>query len=260
MISFIIPTWNTRAITQKCLDSIFKHLPPSKRQIIIIDNHSTDDSQSHFSTQKGIVYRYLDQNYGYSYACNQGAKVASGDYFFFLNSDTELQDDSCLSLIEKLDTDRQIGLIAPQLLNSDGTIQNSIFPPQTPANAFRQFFLHIPNSYLPYSINLYSTNIAAVLGAAMLMSKSTFRRIRGWDEDFHFYYEDLDLCRRLTTFGLKIAYDPGCRIYHHHGQSGKNIQTPANQWRRLIPSAKRYFGPVNYFLIQAIIKASRLFS
>jgi len=258
-LSIIIPTWNTADITLKCIKTIYKFLLPNIFEIIIVDNGSTDDTSQKLSQLKNIKYIRNSTNLGFSRANNIGAKQATGQYFLFLNSDMELIDSSLLKMIDYLDSHPNIGLIGPQFLDSNGTIQGSITPPQTPLNAFKEYVLNIKNSYTKYFLNK-TTSVNAISGGAILIDKNLFNKIGGWDERYFFYYEDLELCRQVKKLNKDIVYFPECQVIHRHGASGTTVADPANQWRRLIPSSKIYFGLLQHYLIFFIIWSSQKFA
>ena len=260
IISIIIPTWNTCQITLKCLKSIKKYLPKNFSQIIIIDNNSTDDTYQVFSKLSDIIYIRNSANLGFSRANNIGAAQATADYLLFLNSDMELIDDSLTKLVNYYQSHQQTGLVGPKFLNPDLTPQGSVTPPQTPLNAFRQFWLgqHTYSKYTPNGH--HPIDVANISGGAILISRDIFIKVNGWDERYFFYFEDLELCRQIHKLGKSIIYYPDCRLIHHHGASGVTITDPLNQWRRQIPGSKIYHGLFEHYLIFFITWTSqRLF-
>ncbi|MFA7301131.1 MAG: glycosyltransferase family 2 protein [Candidatus Shapirobacteria bacterium] len=257
-VSIIIPTWNTADITLKCIETITKYLPQDYYEIIIVDNASTDKTQQIFSKIQNIKYIRNSTNLGFSQANNIGVKKAIGKYLFFLNSDMELIDSSLVDIVNYFSNNPQTGVIGPQFLNPDLSIQGSITPPQTVLNAFKEYWLGISNSYTKFYSNTTSS-VHAISGGAIVISKTLFNKIGGWDERYFFYYEDLELCRQIHKQNLKVIYFPNCKVIHRHGASGSKITNDANQWRRLIPSAKIYFGSIKYYLIFLVIKSSQIF-
>lgn len=257
--SIIIPTWNTADITCRCILSIVKFLPKKFYEIIIVDNHSTDNTVLKIKKLKlkNLKLTTLDKNYGFSKANNIGAKNATGNYLFFLNSDMQFIDNSFLAMFKHILTNQNIGAIGPQFLNPDGTLQPSIFPPQTIKNAFKEFWLG-QKGYSKYQPTATSPiKVWAISGGALLIKKETFFLINGWNEKYFFYYEDLDLCRKIRKINKSIVLYPQCKIIHYHGVSGKQITSGKNQWRRLIPSSKIYHGLFKHHLINFIIWTSQ---
>lgn len=252
-LSIIIPTWNTAEITLKCIKTIQKYIKNFSYEIIVVDNGSTDDTLKVLSSTKVKIIKNK-KNLGFAKANNQAVKIAQGEYFLFLNSDMELINSSLIDMFNFIKNDPQIGLIGPQFLNTDLTPQSSVFPPQTALNAFREFWLNQKNSYSKYTPQTEKPiKVWAVSGGCILTRKSFFKSIGGWNEKYFFYFEDLDLCRKINKMGKDVIYFPQCQIIHRHGASGIKLADPSNQWRRLIPGSKMYHGLFEYYLINSIL-------
>jgi GT2 family glycosyltransferase len=249
ILSIIIPTWNTSLVTQKCLESIRNYLPVSFAEIIVVDNGSTDDTQAFFSKLKNIKYIRNSTNLGFSKANNIGAKLSTCKYLLFLNSDMEFIDNKLSDMLDFYRQTPDCGLVGPQFLNPDLTIQASVFPDQSILNAVKEFWFNQISFSKYYPKNFTKTKVWAISGGAVLLSREMFMKIGEWDERYFMYYEDLDLCRKVRNLGKNIYYFPEFKIIHRHGFSGRNLVDPLNQWRRLIPSSKLYFGIVKHNLL-----------
>ena len=258
-VSIIIPTWNTRAITQKCVDTIFRFLPPEYFELIIVDNGSTDDTQEFFSLQKKFKYIRNSENLGFSKGNNIGAKHATAPYLFFLNSDMELIDSHLVDMVKFLQTSPKIGIVGPMFLNPDLTPQGSVFPNQSVFNAFQEFWLKIPafSKYIPTEENPVS--VWAISGGALLISTTLFRQIKGWDERYFMFFEDLEICRQIRHLHFEIYYYPNFKVIHRHGASGAKVADSSNQWRRLIPSSIKYHGYLGHYILNFVIWTSQKF-
>jgi GT2 family glycosyltransferase len=171
-----------------------------------------------------------------------------------MNSDIELIDSSINDLFKYFKDKNNIGIIGPKFLNPDLTTQPSVFPKQSAFNAFKEFWLNQKNSYSKY---IPKTNnpikVWAISGGCILTRKSFFESIGGWNEKYFFYFEDMDLCRKINKIGKDVIYYPKCQIIHRHGASGKNLAPPSDQWRRLIPSSIKFHGKFKHYLINFII-------
>ena len=261
-LSIIIPTWNTADITIKCIEAINKFLPKDFFELIIVDNSSTDNTVSkikkliHSLKIKNCKLKINSSNLGFSKANNIGAKIAVGDYLLFLNSDMELIDPSLIKMIDYLKLNPKVGLIGPQFLNPNLTIQGSVLPPQTPLNALKEYWLGSKGSYTKYYLN-NTSSVNSISGGAILIKKEIFDQISGWDERYFFYYEDLELCRQVKKIGKEIIYFPESKVIHRHGASGTAIVDTPNQWRRLVPSSILYHGKLTHYLIISIIWTSQ---
>jgi GT2 family glycosyltransferase len=145
------------------------------------------------------------------------------------------------------------GLIGPQFLNQDSSIQSSVFPPQTIFNAFREYFFKLDSFSKYYPISKNPTSVWAISGGAVLVKSELFTKIKGWDERYFMYFEDLDLCRKIRNLNLHIFYYPNCRVIHCHGASGSKLANHNTQWRRLIPSSITYHGYVYHKILNLVI-------
>jgi len=257
-LSIIIVTWNTAKITKKCIDTINQYLPKNFCQIVVTDNGSTDDTSKFVSKLPNVDYVNTGSNLGFAKGCNYGAKYATGKHLLFLNSDMELVDNTLVNMVDYLENNQNVGIIGPRFLNIDLTPQGSVMPPQTPVNAFKEYWLGIAESYSKYTPNVSKpTQVWAISGGAVLINHEYFKTIGGWDEKYFFYYEDLELCRQIRKLGKKIIYYPMCQVIHRHGASGTSLADTSNQWRRLIPSSILYHGKFIHYLIFLIIWSSQ---
>jgi len=251
-LSIIIVTWNTAKITLKCVKTVKKYLSNINPQIIVVDNASTDNTISLLKKEK-IIFIKNKHNIGFSKAANIGAKNATGKYLLFLNSDIELIDNSIIEMLNFLENNSHIGLIGPQFLNPDLSIQASVFPPQTITNAIKQYFYGQQSfsKYTPKTKNPIS--VESISGGAIMIKRDFFNKIGTWNEKFFMYYEDLDLCQKTHQQNMQVFYYPQAKIIHRHGISGAKLADSKNQWRRLIPSSKIYHGSVKHCLIFLIL-------
>lgn len=250
-LSVIIISWNTSRVTCDCVASIKKYLP--QVEIIVVDNASSDTTINDLKKYSGIKTIVNTNNLGYARACNIGAKNSLGKFLLFLNSDIRLIDNSLLQMVDYLPKNPQVGAIGPKFLNPNKTPQASVFPDQSIANAFKEFWLKIPSfqKYLPNTEK--PSPVFAISGGAILLPRSAFQKIGGWNQKYFFYFEDLDLCRRLHQLNYQVIYYPNSRLIHHHGVSGKMLAKSDQQWRRLIPSSLIYHGFFKHYIINLII-------
>ena len=125
-LSVIIVSFNVKSYLRQCLHSVLESTLIDNMEVIVIDNHSFDDScdlvENEFPQVKLIKN---NKNFGFSVAVNQGIEMSIGDYLCFLNPDTLIQDDTFSKLISSLKKDTDVGCIGPKILNSDGTLQKS---------------------------------------------------------------------------------------------------------------------------------------
>ena len=253
--SIIVVNYNTCLITKNCIQSILKNTNNLEEgELILIDNASTDGSILEFNNfhNKNIKIISNKTNLGFSGGNNVGAKVAVGKYLFFLNSDTLLVNKDLQKNILYLEGNPQIGILAPRLLNSDKSIQDSCLHDQSILNAIK-YLLGNKQAIGKFS-PAHESKVKYVVGAAILISRTLFISMGGWNEKYFMYYEDLDLCDKVRSKGKQIIYKPDWQIIHLHGQSNTDSGQPSKSYKYLVDSSKKYHGLLKYVLFTLIIK------
>ena len=223
MPSIIIVNYNAGFHLRDCIQT----LPPDS-DIIIVDNASHDNSLSLVEALQHPNVRIIRNttNLGFATACNIGAKASQADLLFFLNPDCRLEPNTIAELITALDSAPDIGMVGGLLLNPDGSEQaggrRSV---PTPWRSFtRAFGLSklLPRYFKDFNLHQHPLPTAplaveAISGACMLMKKSTFEQLGGWDEAYFLHCEDLDLCMRYRGAGYRILFVPSARLTHDKG-------------------------------------------
>lgn len=228
-LSIIIVNFNTRNLTNQAIDSIIKNTAGIDFEIIVADN-SSDKSQQckYYSNQVRVLCDI--ENKGFGHACNIGANSAIGKYLLFLNSDTVLQDNSLLKCVDYMNGHKDIGVLGAKVLLKDGRLDHGCrrgFP--TPSAAlyyYAKLDIKYPDSkkYGAYRQTFLKENeineVDSVSGAFLMISKQLFNEVKGFDETFFMYGEDLDLCYRVKEKRYKVIYFADAVITHLKGQSG----------------------------------------
>jgi GT2 family glycosyltransferase len=237
-VSIIIVNWNTAQLLAKCLESIYKAGSQYSFEIIVIDNGSQDESVSMISHHFPLVTVIINaENLGFAFANNQGMSIGRGRYLMLLNSDTIVLPGTIDRLIQVADTNPQLGVLGPKLLNSDGTLQKSwaSFPSILSELTGRNFRtrMSVPNNPFAYEVDWIG-------GACMLVRYRTVEEVGKMDDNFFFYSEELDWCYRIKKKKWKIWYLTNAEIYHLGG--GSASRGSLEQLIRLYQSKLRYFG------------------
>ena len=232
-LSIVIVSYNVESYLKQCINSIHESKINIDCEIIIIDNHSFDNSckmiLENFPNVKLISN---DANLGFSKAANIGIKASKGDFVCVLNPDTLISENVFTILIKYLNENKKIGCIGPKILNADGTLQLACkrsFP--TPLISFYKLIglsTLLPKSKIFGKYNLTYLDkesihsIDAISGSFMLFRKEVLLKIGLFDEDFFMYGEDLDICYRIKSAGYSIVYNPNASIIHYKGESTRN--------------------------------------
>ena len=255
-LSIIIVNYNTKNFTLAAVKSIVDSKPKTKYEIIIINNGSSEI----IKTRKAKVVLNKN-NVGFTKANNQGIRLAKGGYILLLNSDTEVTKGAIDLLVEFAKSRPDAGVVAPKLLNPDGSVQPSIFRFPTIIRAARQYWVGkkgILDKFAPTTKRPKIVEVAVM--AAFLITPKAVKKVGTLDERYFMYFEDFDYCRRIELSSLKVYYLPAAKVYHYHGASGMKLADEANQWRRLIPSSKIYHGLLGHHFFNFFIWSSQKFT
>jgi len=265
-ISIIIVNWKVKSLLKKCLDSILKYQEDLALEIFVIDNNSKDGSlkmiKDHYPQVKLIA---LESNQGFAKANNLGLREGEGKYFLLLNPDTEIREGFFKKVIKYLDKHTAIGILGPQILNPDQTIQESVrrFP-----TFFSQVLVllklkNILNNnkflkhYLEKSFDYHKIqNVDQVMGAAFFIRRAVLNKIGFLDEKFFIWFEEVDYCQRAKKQGFIIKYFPEVSIIHQGGYSFQKQLAFQNQRifnKSLLYYFKKHKSFLEYFLLLLLI-------
>jgi GT2 family glycosyltransferase len=221
--SVIIVSFNRFDLLKAAIGSLKANPPPFSYEIIVVDNHSTDDAQEFLNDYFHDIRLIRNPaNRGFGWANNRGAAAATGEYLLFLNSDAEIIGSALESMVGVLEHDRSVGALGPMLINSDGSFQLSYGPKISLAGEFYQKALapaiekwkcawHRGKPFL--------RDAAWVSGACLLTRKDLFTAELPFDENMFLYFEDHDLCLRVRAMGRRVVYYGGAKVVHHGGRS-----------------------------------------
>lgn len=248
----IIINYNTRQLTCDCIDSLRSN-DVGENNIIVVDNASTDDSVN-FLSQNYPHVRIVrnDKNYGYAKAINIGVSISTADYFIISNSDIIYPEQSIQNLISSYKELDKAGVVAPQFINADGSYQEafSYFPSykfgiwemtyliklihKSYANEFEKEGDRLPPLAVDYTV-----------GAVMLFSKKLFQELGGFCEEYFFYTEETDFCKRASQAGYVNYILRNVTVKHLVGGTRENMNF---RYIPLLVYTKRLF--LNKFLSQ----------
>jgi len=223
-ISIIIVNYNVKQLLLNCLTSIYSKINESLSiETIVIDNDSKDDSVEAVLKEFPQVILIANKfNAGFSGANNQGMQIAKGSHILLLNPDTEIISDALSQLLNYINKNNECVIVAPQLLNSDGSVQTSVWKDHSVWGlVIETFYLHRFFDLINYPFEKLQTTFEAktLSGAALFFKKSLMDKMEMLDEQF-FWMEDIDFCYRAQQYG-SLVYLHSSQIKHHSGQSQK---------------------------------------
>ena len=237
-LSVIILCWNDLKVIGDCLQSIYAGTRTIDFEVIVSDNGSRDGTIE-FIKQNFPQVRLLEngRNLRFAKGNNVGIQVSTGDYILILNPDTIIHDGALDTLVAYADTHPEAGAFGCQVQNADGSYQESARPLYTIRSEWctalgtgrlgRISKWLEPGSYVGWK-GQTERNVGWLSGCFILFRGPLLKKLGGFDEQFFYYYEDTDLCRRVWQDGYPILFTPRCSITHLGGQSTKNRLTPAS--------------------------------
>ena len=223
LVSVLIPNKDQKESLKKCLDSVFEKTTYSNYEIIIIENNSTESETFAYyrELQKRSNVKVITWKEGFNYSAinNFGEKEASGDYLLFLNNDVEVINPRWMEEMLGNCQRPEVGITGAKLYYPDDTIQHAGTIIGIGGIAGHAF-LNMPRSRTGYlhkaSIQM---NLSAVTAACMMMKRSVFEQIGGFEEKLTVAFNDVDLCLRTVQAGYLVVYNPKVELYHYESKS-----------------------------------------
>jgi len=231
-VTVIVVNFNAGTRLRTCLEAAAADLGARNWTAIVVDNASSDGSPRTIEGLPRVRVVLNAENRGFGAAANQAAAMTDAPLLWLLNPDCLVEPGAVTRLETVLEAHPDCAIAAPQLLNADGSIQASARgAPTAWTGLFGRHGLlakMFPDSAMA-NRNLRAGELSAsgaesavvdwVMGAAMLVRRDAFRAAGGFDERYFLYWEDADLCRRLSHRGLTTRYVPGARVWHPGGVS-----------------------------------------
>ena len=235
-VSIVIPVYNQFEFTYHCVESILKNSGDVTYEILIANDCSTDLTTEIDKILPGIRCITNEQNLRFLRNCNRAAKFARGKYILFLNNDTQVQDNWLQPLVTLIESADDIGLVGSKLIYPDGTLQEAGGILWRDGSAWN--FGNRQNPALP-QFN-YVKQVDYISGAAIMLSRSLWEEIGGFDETFvPAYCEDSDLCFTVRKLGYRVMYQPLSVVVHFEGVSN-GTDTSAGQKKYQIENSKKF--------------------
>jgi GT2 family glycosyltransferase len=238
-ISIVILTFNSLRWIEPCVKALLTTVKIQPREWIVVDNGSTDGSQQLVKTllpQATLIQNNF--NHGVARARNQGIKASTGQYVLLLDDDTQVLPYAIDKLCEYLNEHPHCAMIAPQLVNPDGSLQANALPLPLVRVKFKCIF----GKLLGKSIqNIYHDSIKKqipfqpgyLLGACQLIRQEAITTIGPLDERIFYGPEDADYCIRLKKKGYEVVCLPSVKVIHVYQHKSYWLKNPGLSWSHL---------------------------
>jgi GT2 family glycosyltransferase len=248
-VSIIIPTRDAPELLGRCLKSVSEKTSYPDVEIILMDNETTDERSLRLMQQYPVRRLPFANPFNFSRANNQGAMAATGEFLVFLNNDTEIIATDWLEHLIYYAEQPDVGAVGALLIYEDRTVQHAGV-----ALGMRGTADHTMRGF-PFQVDGYAGSLAcarevsAVTGACLVMRKSLFHEIGGFNEHFFTAYQDVDLCLRLRERGLRLICTPRALVMHHESVSRKHYYDMIDRmllldrWESVIERGDPYYNP-----------------
>lgn len=231
-ISVVIVNYKVKEYIANLLNSLEKAKHDLKLEIFVVDNNSGDNSTAYLREKYPYVnYIENSENVGFGKANNQAIELANSDYTLIINPDTLVAEDTLTTLVHHLETHPKCGAAGCKILNPDGTFapESRRSVPSIWTAACKVFGLNFlfPKSkwfgqyYLSWLDEDEASKVPVLSGSFMFWRTDLLKQLKGFDERFFMYGEDIDLCYRVKETGFHIDYVPSTSIIHYKGESTK---------------------------------------
>lgn len=230
-LNIVIVAYNSVDVIGELLDSIPAAAGDLTYEVTVVDNGSADGTPE-FLASRGDCRVVRSTNTGYAGGINRGVRSAEpAGAILILNPDVRLQEKSLPPLADALGNPGT-GIVVPQVRSPSGSLERSLRREPTSARALGLNWtgLALFSEYLTGSADYeVPRTVDWALGAVLLMSRTCFDAIGGWDESFFLYSEETDACLRARDLGLRTRYEPRSVAVHVGGASGRTRSTHAMQ-------------------------------
>lgn len=266
--SVLIVTRNTARLTTAAVVSVLDAPDRATREVVIVDNGSTDGTREQvLARYPSVKYLYSEDNQGFARANNTAAAAASGRVLLLLNSDAALQPGNLDTALTYLATHPECGVLGAQLLNSDGSRQNSVAEaPGLASELLNRSLLkrwrRLTTGRRHPSADGEPVPVDSVIGAFMAIPRAAWERHGGLDERYFFYLEETDFCTRVRAAGGTVMHHPGIRVWHHQGASANQVRPAARIefWRSRFLYFERHASPAANAVLRFVLPARLMVS
>ena len=248
-VSIVIPTRDAPDVFGRCLKSLFAKTSYPNFEVIVMDNETTDERSLRLMKEYSIRRIPFPSPFNFSRANNQGAAAATGEFLVFLNNDTEIITEDWLQHLAYYAEQRDVGAAGALLIYEDRTVQHAGV-----ALGMRGTADHTMRGF-PLGVDGYAGSLAcarevsAVTAACLMMRKSLFHELGGFNEHFFTAYQDVDLCLGLRERGLRLICTPQALVVHHESVSRKSYYDMIDRmllldrWESVIERGDPYYNP-----------------
>jgi GT2 family glycosyltransferase len=255
-VAIVIVNWNAGSQIRDCVDSIAEHGTGLEVSIVVVDNGSTDGSADLVDGLRGVQVVRAGSNLGFARACNLGASFAGEtDYLLFLNPDAKLMAGALHRAVEfmNLPSSANIGICGVALIEEGGKVARSCARFPTPsrlaiiASGIDRLFPRLGTTMGEWD-HAQSRLVDQVIGAFFLVRRKLFVYLKGFDERFFVYFEEVDFAFRASKIGMQTMFLADATAFHSGGGTSKQVKATRLFYslRSRILYARKHFSRSGY--------------
>jgi GT2 family glycosyltransferase len=241
-----IVNFRSRHYLKGCLFSIMENLPAAVETEILVVNNDEDPLSGiseYFAMGAPLQILELNKNVGFGRAQNLGFQKTTGDFVLFLNPDTKILPGALRQMLDVFLKGESVGVAGPLLVDAENKIQPDCFGfHRTPLSIVGEKIFSRKKIFPERKNEIFETDW--ISGGAMIVRRDFFEQVKGFDENFFMYFEDVDLCCRAKKAGRKVVVNPSARIFH---ESGKSFASEQEKKKHYYASQdyyiRKHFGP-----------------
>lgn len=221
-VSIIIPSKDNYDVLATCINSIKKNTKYKNVEIIVIDNGSNEENRDLYEKlciNNVCRYHYENMDFNFSKMCNIGARLASGQYYLFLNDDIEIITPEWLDILVGHASLDYIGAVGAKLYYPNSKRIQHVGVTNLEIGPSHSLVGFDDSEQYYYCRNKVEHNYAAVTGACLMINKDKFDMINGFDEELPVAYNDVELCFKLLEKGLYNVVRNDVVLFHHESIS-----------------------------------------
>ena len=242
-VSIIIPSKDNPSVLDRCLQSIKKWTSDIPYEIIVVDNGSNEENKTELEAMQksiGFTYLYEPQEFNFSKMCNMGAVNAKYELLLFLNDDCEVRGSKWLSHMASLAMVKTTGAVGAKLYYPESKRMQHCGIYNIHVGPVHK--LQFKEDIRPYydRRNLDVRNVLAVTAACLMVRKTVFESINGFDENLQVAFNDVDFCYKLYEAGYNNVVDNTIHLWHHESLSRGSDESPA-KLNRLMQEKKKLY-------------------
>lgn len=232
-VSIITPTRDGVDLLRNCYTALDQNTAYPNWEWIVGDSDSKDDTSEFMKSLDDPRVIFVERGTtsgSFSSINNELVEYATGDYYLFLNNDTEPQPFWLYEMMSKIHKNDGIGVVGAKLMYNKNRIQHAgiMFMPEGPGNVGEDLLKSLGGNKFAIKDRFYQ----AVTGACLLISSDDFKKIGGFDPSYYFCYEDIDLCLKVVyNLNKKVLYAARAVVLHKESATQKKYKTGGERQR-----------------------------